>query len=417
MDVPRKNAARNRMIRRLVITAVVLVTIPAIHLGLQRLKPAAIGVEFGTLWPDTVKRGEMLRQVRGLGTLVPEEILSIPANTEGRVDRRLLLPGAQVRPDTVLLELSSPELQTNTIDAEWQLKAAEANYTDLKVRLESDHLNQEAALATVFAQYQQAKLEADRDEALYKEGLAVEIKAKISRNIADNLMNRHNIDKRRLEKFSESIEAQLAAQRTRVEQLRALYQLKVSQVEALKVRAGTEGVLQEVTVQVGQKVAAGTPLAKVVQPWRLKAELKIPETQAKDVLIGQPVQVDTRNGIIAGKVSRIDPAAQGGTVTVDAVLLEALPKGARPDLNVEGTIELERLNNVLNVGRPVFGQEKSTVTLFKVDADKKGATRVPVKLGRSSVSTIEIVEGLKVGDMVILSDMSAYDNHERISFK
>jgi HlyD family secretion protein len=417
MDVPRKNAARNRMIRRIVIAASVLTAIPAIHFGLQRLKPAAISVEKGTTWPDTVKRGEMLRQVRGLGTLVPEEILSIPATTDGRVERKLLLPGAQVKPDTVILELASPELQTSTVDQEWQIKAAEANYTDLKVRLESDRLNQEAALASVYAQYTQSKLEADRDESLYKEGLAVEIKAKISRNIADNLLNRFNIDKKRLAGFDESISAQLAAQRTRVEQLRALYQLKVSQVEALKVRAGTEGVLQEVSVQVGQRVAAGTPLAKVVQPWRLKAELKIPETQAKDVTIGLPVQVDTRNGIIAGKVSRIDPAAQNGTVTVDAVLLEALPKGARPDLSVEGTIELERLTNVLFVGRPVFGQEKSSVMLFKLDPDGKGATKVPVKFGRSSVSTIEILEGLRVGDQVLLSDMSAYDNHDRISLK
>jgi len=249
---------------------------------------------------------------------------------------------------------------------------------------------------------------------LYKEGLAVEIKAKISVNAAENLKNRYTIDKTRLKNSAESIKAQLDAQRTRVEQLRALYELKKSQVDALKVRAGTEGVLKEVTVEVGQRVAAGTTLAKVVQPWRLKAELKIPETQAKDILIGQPVQVDTRNGIIAGKVSRIDPAVINGTVTVDAQLLEQLPKGARPDLSVEGTIELERLNNVLYVGRPVFGQEKSVVTLFKVDPNRKGATRVQVKLGRSSVSTIEILEGLNVGDQVILSDMSSWDNYDRI---
>lgn len=415
MDVPRHGVAKKKMIRRIALAVVVLAAIPLITLGLSKLKPAAPPVDASIPWRDTVKRGEMLRQFRGLGTLVPEEILAIPATTEGRVDRKLLLPGAPVKPDTILLELSSPELQTALIDYEWQVKKEEAGYIDLKVQLENRRLDQEAALASVRASYNQAKLTADRDKSLYDAGLTVEIRMKISQNIAEDLLNRYEIDKRRLDAGAEGIKAQLAAQQTRIEQLRAMYQLKKSQVDALKVRAGAEGVLKEVAVEVGQRVAAGTTLAKVVQPWKLKAELKIAETQMKDVAIGQPVTIDTRNGIIAGKVSRIDPAALNGTVTVDAVLLEALPKGARPDLSVEGTIEVERLTNVLYVGRPVFGQEKSMVSLFKVDADGKGATKVQVKLGRSSVSTIEILDGLKVGDQVILSDMSAWDNYDRIS--
>ncbi|MGH9659259.1 MAG: efflux RND transporter periplasmic adaptor subunit [Bryobacteraceae bacterium] len=414
MDVPRKGARKRKIIRWSVTAGIILVTVPTVTILLGRLKPAAPTVEAGTVWPGTVKRGDMLRQVRGLGTLVPEEILAIPATTSGRVERKLLLPGALVNPQTILLELTNPELQSNTLDAEWQVKAAEADYLDLKARLEGQYMEQEAAVTTILSQYTAAKLEADRDIALFKEGLRVEITMKISKNRAEDLLNRHNTDKQRLETSKDSIKAQLDARRTRIDQLKEMYKLRLSQVDALRVRAGTEGVLQQVTAEVGQQVAAGATLARVVQPWKLKAELRIPETQAKDVLIGQPVQVDTRNGIIAGKVSRIDPAARDGTVAVDAVLLEALPKGARPDLNVEGTIELERLTNVLFVERPVFGQEKSTVSLFKMEADGKHASRAQVKLGRGSVSTIEVLEGLKVGDKVILSDMSAHDNTDRI---
>lgn len=414
MDVPRQGVARRKMIRRIILAVVVLVTVPLITVGLSKMKPAAPSVEAGVIWPDTVKRGEMVRNVRGLGTLVPEDILAIPATTEGRVERKLLLPGVEVRPDTVLIEMTNPVLQAELVDAEWKVRSAEAGYTDLKVRLENQRLDQEALLESARASYNSAKLEADRDQALYKEGLRVEMIMKISKNRAEDLLNRYNIDKRRLEAVPESIKAQLAVQETLVEQLRATYKLKKSQVDDLKVRAGTVGVLKEINVEVGQRMAAGTTLAKVVQPWRLKAELKIPETQVKDVLIGQPVEVDTRNGIIKGKVTRIDPAAINGTVTVDAALLEELPKGARPDLSVEGTIELERLKDVLFVSRPVFGQEKSTVTLFKIEPNGKYANRVQVKLGRASVSTIEILEGLQVGDKIILSDMSAQDNYNRI---
>jgi len=416
MDVPRKGAARSRLIRRIVIGVVLLIVVAGVSLGLKNLKPAAQTVERSTVWPDTVKRGEMLRNVRGMGTLVPEDIVSIPATTDGRVEKKLLA-GTQVKPDTILLELTNPELQALAVDSEWQVKAAEATYTDLKVKLESAKLDQQAALATTQASYNSARLRADRDEALYKDGLIVELNMKISKNAAEDLANRYSIDKRRLDNSDESIAAQLAAQQTRIEQLRAAYQLKKNQVEALKVRAGTQGVLQQVMVEVGQRVAQGTPLAKVVQPWRLKAALQVQETQAKDVMIGQPVSIDTRNGIVAGKVTRIDPSVINGTRTVDAAILEALPPGAVPDLSVEGTIELERLKDVLYVGRPVFGQAQSTVSLFKLGPDGKMATRTQVKFGRISVTYIEILEGLRVGDQVLLSDMSAYDGQDRIELK
>jgi HlyD family secretion protein len=418
MDIPRgKGAARVRLIKRIVIGVVLASLVPAITIALHRLKPAAQSVERSTVWPDTVKRGEMIRQVRGLGTLVPEDILTLPATTDGRVTTHPLLAGTLVKPDTILLELTNPELQALLVDAEWQVKAAEAAYTDLKVRLENQRLDQEAALATTQSSYITAKLRADRDEAEFKEGLIVELTYKISKAQAEDLANRSSIDKRRLEGSLESIKAQLDSQQVHTEQLRAALELKKSQVEALKVRAGTEGVLQQVMVDVGQRVVQGTPLAKVVQPWRLKAALQIQETQAKDVMIGQPVEIDTRNGIVKGKVARIDPSVINGTRTVDAQILEPLPKGAVPDLSVEGTIELERLRDVVYVGRPVFGQSESVVTLFKLGPDGKIATRTQVKFGKSSVTTIEVLEGLKVGDTVILSDMSAYDGQDRIELK
>jgi HlyD family secretion protein len=417
MDIPRKGAARSRLIRRIVIGVILVVSVPAITIALRRLQPAAQSVERSTVWPDTVKRGEMLRNVRGLGTLVPEDILTIPASTDGRVEKQILLAGAPVKADTLILELTNPELQAALVDAEWQVKAAEAAYTDLKVRLESARLDQEAELASTLASFDQAKLKADRDELLFKEGLTVEINWKISKSTADDLKNRYAIDKRRLDSSLESIKAQLDSQQTHTEQLRAAYELKKSQVEALKVRAGAEGLLQQVMVDVGQRVTQGAPLAKVVQPWRLKAALQIQETQAKDVMFGQKVEIDTRNGIVNGKVTRIDPSVINGTRTVDAQILDPLPKGAVPDLSVEGTIELERLKNVLYVGRPVFGQADSAVTLFKVGPDGRMATRTQVKFGRTSVNTIEILDGLKVGDTVILSDMSAYDGQDRIELK
>jgi HlyD family secretion protein len=414
MDIPRKEAARRKRIRQGIIGLVLLAAAGGVSWGLSRLKPAAPSVERATVWLDTVKRGPMLRQVRGLGTLVPEDILWIPATTDGRVERQLALPGIVVKPDTVLIVLSNPELQQATVDAEWKLRAAEAELANLKVKLESDRLTQEAAAATVESEANKSKLTADRDVELNKLGLEADLVAKTSVATAQDWANRTRIEKKRLEINPEAIKAQIAVQQAAVEQFRALYELKKSQVEALRVRAGVNGVLQQVPVEVGQRVAVGTNLARVVQPEKLKAELKIPETQAKDVAMGQKAEVDTRNGIIQGRVSRIDPAAKDGTVTVDVKLEGALPQGARPDLSVDGTIEIERLTDVLYVGRPTFGQPNSQVTLFKLDADGKGATRSQVKLGRSSVNTIEILEGLRVGDQVVLSDMSAQDAYDRI---
>jgi HlyD family secretion protein len=382
---------------------------------LSGLKPAAPGVDRAQVWLDTVKRGPMLRQVRGLGTLVPVDGgLVIPATTDGRVEQRLALPGTIVTPNTVLLVLSNPELEQATVDAEWKVKAAEAELNNLRVKLESDRLTQQAAAATVETEAHTAKLEADRDAELNRLGLTADIQAKKSAASAEDLAYRNQIEKKRLAIGVEAIKAQLAVQQATVEQLRALWDLKKSQLASLRVKAGVSGVLQQVPVDVGQRVSEGAVLARVVQPEKLKAELKIPETQAKDVAIGQAASIDTRNGIIDGHVSRIDPAAVNGTVTVDVKLEGALPPGARPDLSVDGTIEIEKLNDVLYVGRPTFGQPNSQISLFKLDPDGKGATRVQVKLGRSSVNTIEILDGLRVGDQVILSDMSAWDAHDRI---
>jgi len=414
MDIPRKGAARQRLIRRIIFAVVVVAAVGGITLGLSRLKPAAPTVERNTVWLDAVKRGPMLRQVRGLGSLVPEEVLWIPAPVEGRVERKTILPGSPVNSETLLVVLSNPELEQQTMDAEYQLKAAEAAYIDLRVRLESTRLTQQAEVARVQSDHNQARLRADRDEELGKLGLKPDLDVKLSKVTADELMNRQAIEKKRLDISGESIEAQLAVQKVQVEQRRALYRLRSSQVESLKVKAGTQGVLQELPVEVGQRLPPGTTLAKVVQPWRLKAQLQIAETQANQILIGQEASVDTRNGLIPGRVSRIDPAAQNGTVTVDVKLEGTLPQGARPNLSVDGTIELERLTDVLFVGRPVFGQAQSLVTLFRLEADGKTASHVQVKLGRTSVNTIEILEGLRVGDQVILSDMSAWDGHSRI---
>jgi HlyD family secretion protein len=319
-----------------------------------------------------------------------------------------------VNPDTVLVVLSNPELEQATIDAEYKLKAGEADLRNLQVKLKSDRLNQQAAFATIAAEARKAKLTADRDAELGRLGLKAPHEVTISQASAEDWANKEKIEKERLEIGVDQIEAQIAVQEAQISQLRALWELKKSQMTALRVKAGVSGVLQQIPVEVGQQVAAGANLARVVQPARLKAELKIPETQAKDVAIGQIAEVDTRNGIIAGRVSRIDPAAISGTVTVDVKLEGDLPLGARPDLSVDGTIEIEKLADVLYVGRPTFGQPNSTVTLFKLDPDNRGATRVQVKLGRSSVNTIEIVDGLRVSDQVVLSDMSAWDAYDRI---
>lgn len=414
MDVPRQGVKRQKLIRRVLWITLAAISIPLITWGLSRLKPAAPSVEKSTLWTDSVKRGPMLRQVRGLGTLVPEEILFIQAVNEGRVERIILRPGAHVTRDTILLILSNPELELAAEDLKWQVKAAEANLADLKVKLETARLDLRAAVARVESEFVQAKLKWERDEALAKEGLTPDLNVKLSRASSEEAAKRFEIDKKRLEISAASAEAQIAAQQVQIEKLRAQYELKRQQVENLKIRAGAEGVLQQMAVEVGQRVTPGTSLAKVAQPQKLKAEIKVPETQAKDVMIGQIAQVDTHNGIIPGRVSRIDPAAVSGNVTVDIRLEGELPAGARPDLSVDGTIELERLSDVLYVQRPVFGQPNSLISLFKVSPDEKEATRVQVRIGRVSVQTVEILEGLKIGDKVILSDMSAWDGQDRL---
>ena len=387
-------------------------------LGISRLKPALQSVEYGTIWPDTVKRGSMLRQVRGLGTLVPvpDDIRLIPAETDVRIERILKLPGMPVQPDTVIMELSNPTVSQEALNSDLDLKSAEAEYHNTKAKVDGDLGTLKAEAATVAADYENAKRDADANKELVKIGVLSESALKASLAKAKEMATRNDIEQERIAENTKAEETQLAVAQATIDQKRALSQLKHRQLDALKVKAGIVGVLAalDTALQVGQRVAQGTILAKVVQPDHLKAELKIPETQAKDIAIGLPAEVDTHNGVVDGKVSRIDPAVQNGTVTVDVTLDGPPPKGSRPDLSVDGTITLERLDNVLYVGRPAFGQEKSTVQMFKIDADGKTATRVPVEVGRSSVNTIEIVRGLKEGDQVILSDMSRYDNQDKI---
>ncbi|HKN35709.1 MAG TPA: HlyD family efflux transporter periplasmic adaptor subunit [Terriglobales bacterium] len=358
----------------------------------------------------------MLRQVRGLGSLIPSQEFTrqIPAETEATVVRILKLPGSQVKADTILVEMSNPQVEQSAIDAKLQLKAAEAEYQSLRVKLQSDLMNQKAGAATVTSDYTQAQRQADTDKALYDLGVISGLAYKNSKSKADELTTRNNLEGERLNVNQKAIESQLAQQEAKVDQMRVLSSLKQKQLDALKVRAQIEGVLVDLPLQVGQHVSPGTMLAKVVQPDHLMSELKVAETQARDVQIGQPALIDTHNGTVAGSVMRVDPAVQNGTVTVDVKLTGELPKGARPDLSVDGTIDLERLDDVLYTGRPAFGQENSTISLFRLDPTGKSALRVPVKVGRASVNSIQILEGLHQGDTVILSDMSRYDNTDRV---
>ena len=417
MDIARPSQARKKKIRRILIGSGTLAAVLLITAGLSRLRPAAPSVDSATLVIDTVKRGSMLRNVHGLGTLVPEEVRWIPAISEGRVERLVILAGTPVKADSVILELSNPELELQALDAESQLRAAEAALTELKVRLESQHLDQEAAAARVKADFHQARLRADADGELAKNGLIADINLKVSQVTAEELGNRNRIEQKRLEISDEAIQAQMAVQQAQVEQRRALARLRRNQVHSLNVRAGIHGVLQLVPVEIGQRVTPGTNLARVAQPEKLKAVVRVAETQVKDVAIGQLASVDTRNGTVEGKVARIDPSVQNGTVAVDITLTGALPKSARPDMTVDGTIELERLPDVLYVGRPAQGQADSLVSLFKIQEGTNEAIRTKVKLGRNSVSTVEIVEGLKQGDQVVLSDTSAWDAFDRIKVK
>jgi HlyD family secretion protein len=403
--------------RRAIYGAIVVVLVPLVTWGLNRLKPAAPSVDRAVVWVDTVKRGPMLRQVRGLGTLVPEDIRWIAATTDGRVEKIVLRPGAKVQPDSVILELSNPELQQTTFDAGWQRKGAEADLNNLKAQLETELLNQRAAAATVESDYKQAKLTNETNEELYKSGLTSELILKQSQVRAQELATRNQIEQDRVASYERSAKARVAAAEATVERFRALEHLRQSQLDALKLRAGVSGILQLVVVEEGQRFTAGTNLARVADPARLKAQVRIAETQAKDIVIGQLGSIDTRNGIVEGHVARIDPSVVNGTVTVDVTFTGELPQGARPDLTVDGTIEIERLTDVVYVGRPAFGQEKSTVGLFKLTEGGQEAVRVQVKLGRSSVNTIEILDGLKPGDQVILSDMSAQDQFDRIRLR
>ena len=417
MDIVRDESVKKKKRQRQVMITVAAVTaVLGITLGVSRLKPAAPSVEFGTIWPDTVKRGSMLRQVHGLGSLVPipEDIRLIPAETDVRVERVLVLPGTPVKSDTVIMELSNPQVEQEAATADSDVKSAEAEYHNTKAKVDGDLLTLKAEAATVEADYENAKRDADANKELAKIGVLSDSALKASLSKEKELATRRQIEQERIAENTKAMDTQLEVVKRTIDSKRLLSQFKHKQLDALKVRAGIPGVLQELDVQVGQRAPQGTILAKVVQPENLKAELKIPETQAKDIVTGQPAEIDTHNGVVNGTVSRIDPSVQNGTVTVDVKLEGAPPKGSRPDLSVDGTITLERLDNVLFVGRPAFGQEKSTVVMFKLDPDGKTASHATVELGRSSVTTIEIVRGLKEGDTVILSDMSRYENVDRI---
>jgi len=415
MDIKRPPKSKlKKRIRNGLLIVVGVAAIGGITYGLSKMKPAAPTLDRSTAIIGTVKRGEMVREVKGNGTLVPQVTRWIPAPADGRVEKILVQAGVEVTAGTVIVDLSNPQMEQQALDASFQVKTAEADAENLKVKLESDGMTQQSQIASIKAEYSQAKLQLDTDEELAKKGLVAELNLKISRVKVEDLANRLRVEQERLAISSKSIKAQMNAQQSRVEQLRALAKLKQEQVDALKVRAGTNGVLQQVIVQEGQQVNPGINIARIADPASLKAELKVAETQINEVKEGQNAVVDTRNGLIQGRVSRIDPAAREGTFTVDVTFTEALPQSARPDLSVDGTIELERLRNVLYVDRPANGQAHQTIGMFKLTPDGQEASRTTVKLGRTSVSTVEIVEGLREGDQVIISDTATVDSYKDI---
>ena len=414
MDIPR---AQVKSRKKYFVIGGGIVALVAVTVALSRLEPAAPTVERSTLWIDSVQKGTMLRQVRAPGTLVPEQIRYIPAVTAGRVERVLVRPGATVDANTILLELSNPDVQLEMLAAQQQLTAAEAQLISLRTNLESTRLNQEGVVATVRTQYEDAKRVAEVTNALDEKGLSSATEAGRARDNLKELAARLEIEEKRLAILNNTIESQIALQRAQVGRLRDIAQFQVNRVASMKVTAGAAGVLQDMNLEPGQWVQPGITLGRVAQPGRLKAVLRVPETQAKDIVIGQPVSIDTRNGLVAGRVFRIDPSVQNGTVQVEAALEGELPRGARPDLSVDGTIEIERLTDVMYVGRPAYGQAESTVGLFRLEPDGNTAVRVNVKLGRSSVNTIEVVQGLNVGDKVIISDMSQFDSAERVRLR
>lgn len=414
MDVPRTGHKEKIRRRRIIWGGVAVALIAAAAFGISRLEPAAFPVARSDIFTSTVERGTMIRSVRGAGTLVPEEVRFIASATEGRVERRLVEPGTTVDPDTVLLELSNPELERDAEDAYLELQAGEAKLEDLVLQLENDLLTQRALAAQVSTDYEEAQFQYQADKELADNGLISAIELRRSELRQQQLQERNQIEKERLEKTREASFARIRSEEASINQLRALYQLRQEQVEALKVRAGLAGVLQQVDVQVGQRVTTATDLARVANPKRLKAELRITETQAKDMAVGLAADIDTRNGIIAGKVSRIDPAVTDGFVTVDVALEGELPRGARPDLSIEGTVVIEQLDDILYLGRPTMAQTGSSAELYRLSEDGESADRVNVQLGRSSVDTIEIVSGLAEGDVVIISDTNRFDDHETI---
>jgi RND family efflux transporter MFP subunit len=419
MDIARPDLLLKRKRRLLIFAGVAVVVLVLGVVGVSRLKPAAPTVDRSTIWPETVKRGPMVRQVRGsTGTLVPREdsIELIPAQTDATVVRIRVLPGAKVTPDTILMDLADPQLQQEVLNAELAMKAAQADYKSLQATLQSTLMDKKAAAAQVNSDYTQDKLQAQTDKALYDLGVISGLAYSKSKNTADQLTDQHQLSQQQLDVNQKAIEVQLASAQAKVDQAKALLNLYQKQAQALQVRAGISGAVAPLAVplQVGQHVTAGTSVAEVIQLDKLKAALQIPETQARDIQIGQPATIDTHNGVIPGHVTRIDPSVVNGTRTVDVALDGPLPSGAVPQLSVDGTIDLERLVDVLYVGRPALGNENSTLSLFKVDPDGKGAMRVPVKVGRASVNSIQVLEGLKEGDTVILSDMSRWDNVDRI---
>ena len=414
MDIQRPSQAKAKLRKRIIIGVSVAAGLVAVTVLLARLKPAVPSVDKSLVWIDTVKRGPMVRQVRGPGTLVPVDIRWIAARTQGRVDRIVLLPGATVEPDSVILVLSNPDVTQAAVDAASQLNAGEADLANLRVQVQKDVLQAESDAASARANFEQARLRAQVNDQLFKDGLVSELDLKLSKVTAAQEEELNLIAQKKYVFAKDTVKPTLAVKEAEVDRLTAQAKLKLAEADALNVRAGMRGILQVVPVEVGAQVQPGANLARVADPTRLKAEVQIAETQAKDVQIGQPAEIDTRNGIASGKVSRVAPSVQNGTVTVDVALPGELPAGARPDLSVDGVIELEHLNDVVYVGRPAFGQEHSMANIFRLDPDGAYANRAQVQLGRSSVNTIEIVKGLEPGDRVILSDMSQWDTHDRI---
>jgi len=417
MDRKREGAAAQRRRRRYLIGAAAVTAVALISWGLSLLGPAVPWVDRETIWIGTVERGPMLREIRGYGTLVPVEIRWIPAATSGRVERILVNPGERVEPGQPLMILSNPEVEQTALDAASALRRAEAELVSLDVQLRSEQLNQEAQAAAVESEYLQAQLKLQADRALAEEGLIAGLDLSISETVAASLTTRRDIEKKRLAMTTRSIEAQLTAKRAGVDQQRAMAALRTEQLSSLEVHSGLAGVVQEVPVEVGQQLAPGTNLALVAETSRLKAELRVPATRAGEVKVGQLVSVDTRNGVVPGTVARIDPAVRDTTVLVEVELTGELPAGARPEMSVEGVVEIARLEDVLFTRRPVSSPENGSVGLFRLDEDGGSAVRVPVRLGLSSVKHVEILEGLVEGDRVIVSDTSSWDHHDRIRLK